>query len=409
MVSNVSPTPPAAAPQQRPTVPIVLGGRFWLRRVASIGDTGVSFFAIDQASAGRPCVVRFPHPWWLRAGGATEAWLAGWREVARSPHACHAKVYAIDDSPTLPFVVHEWVPGVDLATIMRARIAAGQILPWRFALAAAWIMADALFAAHQNAQLAGVGEYAGGLGPHRLRVGENGRVVLTARFAEAAVQQLMPAPSNAGEYAYRAPEAVRTGAATAMSDAWSIALFLDHAAAGWNRFERASISDTAEAILDSADERVNQFVPEDCLQVISSSLCSDPSLRSGVTAEMVSQLGQLVAEAGGMPTAEEWADLARQVRPREWKGHANAGVGRAALSELITMIRGTHSTSSSPQPVGGVPALAGSAAWAERANRLWFRFRAGWPLAAVAAALLALMAGDFLRPETTTNHTENSR
>lgn len=392
--------------------PIAIGpnDRFEITGVAAVGDGTIIFNAIDHAAdaLSEPIVVRIPHSWLMRAGLSAEDWLAPWRATAANPIDGQRRTIANGTVGNIPYVVHEWHPGPTLLELMQAATKAGEIMPLKFGLAAAHLCMVASESATRKSADADFSP-GGRLGPHRVRITPSGRIVLTANFGSPKCNRLLPVPTRPAEYAYMAPEYVRTGHCDARSDTWSICALLDTVAGAWNRVERPSLPETIDAILSGRPPRRNEFLPDTLADVVVDGLYPNPDLRLMTNATRFARISRALDEAGGPPTRREWSELVARLLPPKTEpttlGAEAMKDAELAVSDLLSAHRresrkrGHAEDREQPQTSEG-GGTSDSAAWP--VYSLLRRIVGAWAAGILVATLVAAAAGGLAAAASTT-------
>lgn len=354
--------------------PFYLHSRFWVTGLVKIAD-GCAILSVQDLAARTSdgaVALRLPRLAALDGGISSERWLAPWIIGLTAAHADQRTVLATGARNGVPYVIHEWFAGGTFLDLMAAAAAAVEVIPLRFALHAASL---SLAASEQAARVAGLTaadpRMPGRLGPHRVRVTPTGRLVVATNFMYADRATPGSTPSSAAEYAYVAPEYARTGVATEASDTWAICAMLEAAAMGRNRNERDTLAETSVCILKNRLPRPNPLLPGALRGAVFAGLQPDPTRRLGVRQGLDAALRQALKEAGGAPSAQEWAVLAA----RYAGGRARPALQVQEIEEgraLFDRLRGTDADAQAQvsTPTRGLRAAA-RAQWLRRLGSLF--------------------------------------
>ncbi len=156
MLSGIAKAPATTKSAPLGAVRIGDGGRYTLVWVLTVGDTDVIFGATDYLrSDGELVAVRMPRPSSRVSASFLDAWEESWRNVELSPVVGQRGVLDRGRHKGHPYVVQEWVPGVDILTLQRCAALIGRPIPRRFSLSAVAVATSAHLAAQAADREAG--------------------------------------------------------------------------------------------------------------------------------------------------------------------------------------------------------------------------------------------------------------
>ncbi len=287
--------PPAKTPEKI--------GRYPVARLLGSGAMGSVYLARDTELERDVAIktVRLP------SGAERESFLHRFRNearaVARLRHRGIVAVYDVGTDPEQgPFVVFEYVEGSNLKDILRNK---GPLLPEQV-IALAEQVGDALDAAHRE------GIIHRDIKPENLLVGRDGSIKLAdfgvARVPDAA---LTGEGQFLGTPCYGAPETLRGGAATPLSDQFAFAAVLFEAVAGTRAFPGQDAVAVAhhvihdEPLAPSAAAVAGAHHPEAVDDVILRGLSKKPEARFDHLSSLVAALRQAYARAGALSHADD--------------------------------------------------------------------------------------------------------
>jgi hypothetical protein len=269
-------------------------GRFRIRSTLGRGGMGTVYRATDP-ELQRDVALKVLD----RGVGASETMRREARALARLANPHVVAVYELGAEDGQAWVAMELVPGRTLAE----HAAREPGLAWTEVVGLIVQAGRGLQAAHD------AGVVHRDIKPENVMVREDGRV-LVADFGLALVEE--GAPEVAGTVSYLAPEVLRTGVATALSDQYSLA------ATAWRLLDPA-----APLGVESAR------IPGTVREVLARALSTDPAARWGQVSDLVAALAEL-ARPG--PGAHHRGVLLQRVE-RLWI----AGVLRASLGAPLPL------------------------------------------------------------------------
>lgn len=344
MLSRFAKAPPEPKSAPLCAVRIGEGGRYNLVRVLTVGDTDVIFGATDHLRPDSELVaVRMPRPSSRVSASFLDAWEESWRNVELSPVVGQRGVLAHGRHKGHPYVVQEWVPGVDLLTLQRCAALIGRSIPRRFSLSAV----AAATSAHLAAQAAGreAGEawsVSGRLGPHRILIAPLGHLLIATAFAEEGDAARWPVPSDPGEYAFRPPELLFGEESLARSDAWAIGMWIRSIQSGVIPTEAGEITDTVEQIMAFGDAGGADDDESALGRLADALLDRDPAVRMPLGQRVLAVLHEQIRLEGGVPQAREWSRLVAAINPPARTRPPPVELNGDEVQQLLAMLRGAE-------------------------------------------------------------------
>jgi hypothetical protein len=321
----------------RTETPLLLG-RYRALRTLGSGGSGLVWLARDERTGREVAVKIVP-----REGKAGERARREAQAMSRLHHPGCLEVYACGRDAENVYIAYEYVPGRTFREALRA----GQVTDADAVEAAAQAL-DALAHAH------GHGIVHRDVKPANVLLAQHGDGISVrlldfglARFAEA--DTLTAAGDVPGTLAYIAPERLHGEPAGPAGDVWSVGVLLYEALAGRHPFWRASLAESAEAIVAGTPPLRTQRpdLPGALLDAVDRALAPDPKQRPSAK-----KLASLLRSARGerrRPPALSLTDVERSLLPAVLLGVFAAGA--AALVPFY------------PAHAGPVLGLAVAAAW----------------------------------------------
>jgi serine/threonine protein kinase len=216
----------------------LLGGRYQLVEPAGQGGMAVVWRGLVRGAAGfhRPVAVKQIH----RRVAADPGFVGMFVEEARvGADLDHPNVVQIHDfglEDRVPYLVLEWVEGVDLLRWSKSYVAAGWHAPWHLVAAIGIEVCKGLHAAHTRADPWGTPAptYHRDVTPGNVLVGLNGHVkVADFGLARAMDRGSVTAPNVVkGKVGYLAPEMFDGASASVQSDLYGVGIVLWEVLAG---------------------------------------------------------------------------------------------------------------------------------------------------------------------------------
>ncbi|ADG89779.1 serine/threonine-protein kinase [Thermobispora bispora] len=348
-------------PEQQPRL---LAGRYELRTVIGRGTMGAVWRAFDR-SLGREVAVKE-----IRQDAALspeqrrelrERMIREGRIAAKIRHQCVATVHDAIEVDGRPWIIMELIDGRSLEKVIEDE----GPLPPRLVAEMGCDLLDALRTAHS------LGILHRDVKPANVLITDTGRVVLTD-FGIAKADGDSPLTQTGmviGSPGYTAPERVRGEHTGPESDLWSLGATLYFAVEGRPAFERASVSETLDALLTQDAPPPTQAGP--LRPIIEGLLVKDH--RKRLTAERAAMMLRLVADTPTGDLAAVRADSGPARRPGSSAApRPPAQPGRspaparpetaAAEDQTIVMPIRPPAAPGSPAPAAGGPAAPGQGA-----------------------------------------------
>lgn len=204
------------------------------------------------------------------------------------------------------YLVMEWVEGLDLGSLVRAFLHAGQKVPWFLVTAVCIDTLRGLSAAHERRRHDGSRSPVvhRDVSPHNILVSINGMAKLTDFGLARARDRLfsLTAPGTVkGKLTYLSPEVSYGQQATPLSDIFSLGNVLWESLAGRRLFRGASDLDTFTLIRECRVPSlvgIRPDVPIPLAEAIHKSLQREPGDRFASARDMAKTLADVMAEAG---------------------------------------------------------------------------------------------------------------
>ena len=275
----------------RSILPDRLNGKFRVRRLVGIGGMAVVYFGTDDGLNRAVALKTLPHISIERARRLRrEA-----RAMASIQHPHLAMIYGMETWHSMPILVVEYFQHGTLADrLRRGSLSAPEVRELGLSLARALQYLHGRGLLHRDIKPSNIGLTENDT-PKLLDFGL-ARVIgtiLPQRLVEVEASTRTPATSSDGRnltrshhvigtIAYLAPEALRYAPPSTTFDLWSLAVTLYEALAGTHPFIRASVFETANAIVtrEAADIReLRPDCPEGLAQLLADCLRLDASRR----------------------------------------------------------------------------------------------------------------------------------
>lgn len=309
-------------------------GRFEVSARLGAGGMGEVFLARAPGDAASVVVKRvLPHL--ARDEGFRALFLDEASISARLVHPHIARILELGEDGGLPFLVMEYVPGVDVRRLTReanapvpfgvaARIVADAAGALHFAHTAVDARGQALRVVHRD------------VSPHNLLVGRGGVVKLIDFGVARAVRQDSDAAAGAGKYGYLAPEVLEGAEATPLSDEFSLGVVFWELLTGVRLFEADTDVETMQRVLECRVEgpgQVRPGVPDALATVALRMLAKAPTERFPNLGEVREALEVALREPGldgGRAALAAWAET---VLPADVEVAPSGDVEAEALAE----------------------------------------------------------------------------
>ncbi len=275
----------------------VLNGKYRVERVLGSNGTWLVVTAI-LLRLGERVTLKFLLPEALRDREAVERFPGEARAAARLKSEHVARIIEVDALPSgAPFVVMEYVDGVDLATLLRR----GGALPVPVIADHVMQALDAVAEAHA------IGIIHGDLQPKNLvvvrRSDGSGQIKVLDTGISAAVAAAADAGTTGsqpiiGSPAYLSPEHLRAqGPVDARSDIWSLGIILYELATGRVPFASGVFSELLLMVVTFPTPPMHspQQLPDGFEAVVRRCLEKDPALRFQTAAELAAALAPFAA------------------------------------------------------------------------------------------------------------------
>jgi eukaryotic-like serine/threonine-protein kinase len=217
------------------------------------------------------------------------------------------------------YLVMEWVSGVDLATYIRYRRQIARPSPWALVAAVGIGVLRGLHAAHER--LIDMREREPivhrDVSPHNILISDQGRAKLIdfgLSFArDRDIENTDPGMAK-GKLAYLAPEVVRGGRPTPLTDQFATGTVLWEALSSRRAFDGSSDLETYRKVANAEVVPLAELrpdIPEELCALVHRALSLDPSDRFHDTGEMAWSLGEVLK--GHEATEDLYAVLSREV------------------------------------------------------------------------------------------------
>jgi serine/threonine-protein kinase len=281
----------------------VFGGKYTVTKRLDSGGAAETWEATDP-SGSLVVLKRFSAP--------DEQWLAALQSNAQAAAAVtHPNVARVLDWGTEGYefwIVREFVPGTDLATLVGSR---GPVAPAQAAKYGAEV-AGALSALH------GHGLVHGNVKPANVVLTPEGDVKLvgigTGGVGAALLEPTLPPTA----VAYTSPEQVSGGNATPASDVYGLGATLYDLSTGKAPFlgpDAASVGHAVTTLVPTPPSQVLPGVPAAFEAITMRALQKDPTLRYGSAEEMRTELERLSGQTSVMPVVPVAAAAAPAKKP----------------------------------------------------------------------------------------------
>jgi serine/threonine protein kinase len=245
--------------------------------------------------------------------------------MASLEHPNIVRVFDVPEIKGVPYLAMEYVRGRNVHQLIQASRAAGIKIPLRIA---AHIIAEVLRGlhfAHRAKDETGkaIGIVHRDISPGNILLSFFGEVKVTDfGIAKIADTPRITAPrSIRGKARYTAPETIRNGDCTVLSDVYAAAVVLSEMLLGEALFSGENLSQTLLRIISEPREnligRVLASTPKSKRldKILARSLDLSPKARFRSAIDFCDALGELCWEEGGPVTASELGEFMRQVFP----------------------------------------------------------------------------------------------
>lgn len=308
---------------------LVIGSRYQLVEVAGSGGMADVWRGRVRGHNGfaRPVAIKQMH-----TALASEAnYVRMFSEEARvgaaltSPHL--AEVYDFVEDAGNYYMVLEWVEGVDLGTWIRHHMARREPTKWELVAALGIGLLRGLSAAHEHRdQFANVAPIVHrDVSPHNVLLTQRGVTKLIdfgLAFASDRTEEMTEPGVVKGKMSYLAPEIVLGGRPIPASDQFAAASVLWEALVGRKLFDGATDYEVFVKLRECRVQPLRPLrpdVPPQLVALIQKALAPRPENRFASTAEMGSQLAQLLKK---LPNRKDWhAVLAQSVADARRTNH----------------------------------------------------------------------------------------
>ena len=289
-------------------------GPYSIEKQIGSGGMGAVYLAQD-ARLGRRVALKLLDSALTAHGQSRERFLREARLAAALDHPNICTIHDVGEAEGRPFIAMQYIEGKTLR-----RLIDGQPLPLDSLFSITHQIADALSAAHERGIV------------HRdiksgniivtpqgqVKVLDFGLARLIERPSEESEQNLTMTGQVMGTPASMSPEQARGERVDHRSDIFSFGCVLYEMVTGQIPFKGRSSADVISALLTQPHTpavALNKEIPSRLSSVIDRALAKEPEDRYQSVREMVPDLRQVVAEAGGLDHLFDSADLARGVLP----------------------------------------------------------------------------------------------
>jgi serine/threonine-protein kinase len=268
----------------------ILGGRYEIVSRIAAGGMGVVYRArhreLDQPLAIKVLALNDPT---VRARFEQEAKLLA---RLRGEHVCRVIDFSRGEDDALPYLVLEYLEGMDLATLLRSqgKQETTKAVDWILQALVGLAEAHALGIVHRDVKPANLFLARDPGGAERIKVMDFG----IAKATGANAVNMTGTFTTLGTIAYAAPEVLRSArTADLRCDLWSMGVTLYHLLTKRRPFEGASAGETAALILREQPVPPRTYepdLPEALERVLLRCVERDPSARFQTVADLASAL-----------------------------------------------------------------------------------------------------------------------
>jgi len=256
--------------------------------------------------------------------------------MASLEHPNIVRVFDVPEVDGVPYLAMEYVRGRNVHQLIQQATARGLKIPVRIAAHIAAEVLRGLHFAHRASDEAGrpLGIVHRDVSPGNILLSFFGEVKVTDfGIAKVADTPRITAPrSIRGKARYTAPETIRNGDSTALSDVYAAGVVLSEMLIGKPLFGGENLSQTLLRIVSEPREALFARILADVSEsqrlskIIGMSLALSPKDRFRSAIEFADALSELCWEDGGPVTATELGSFMRQVFPNAEDGICEADV-----------------------------------------------------------------------------------
>jgi eukaryotic-like serine/threonine-protein kinase len=222
-----------------------------------------------------------------------------------------------------PYLVFEWIDGMDLRQLIASRARAGRRMPWSAAVWAITLALRGLAAAHERLDGSEPKPIIHrDISPGNILVSTHGSALLAdfglARSADRTT--FTPSGQLKGKVAYAAPELIQGARATERSDLYAAGVVLWEALAGEGLFRDGDEFKLMSRILEGnapALEERRDDLPEDIYALVRQCMALDPGRRPKSARELGEALEDVLARHGFHRPERLLADEVKRARDEE--------------------------------------------------------------------------------------------
>ncbi len=243
--------------------------------------------------------------------------------VARLSHPNVVQIHELGEDDGLPYIVMEYVPGVDCREIVKVLEAKQSALPLELALYVTSEVLKGLGHAHRATGADGqpLGVVHCDVKPSNVLISTHGEVKVTdfgVAFGNHCPQQPDQGPL-VGTFSYMSPEQIARGTVDARSDVFCVGAFLAELLTGRRLFDRQSVAETLRSVfwvrLDNL-QRHELELPQEVMEILQKALRQRADERYETAAAFRQAIAAYLDDSGYRVSSESLAAyLSEHVQP----------------------------------------------------------------------------------------------